>query len=362
MKDRKPSILGNKQEEDGDLWDFMVENLPRQGKIKGPQRSGRIIRISQPTSVHPLSPTENQTASMPILISSKKELDTLSPNQISIHLARQSLITIGTIKRILEMCPNLKSVSISESEYDRLAGPGIRKKLEEKGVELRRQNLVPRDPESVRLTDTYLEAKRRFFNMLSDPEKSKAYRDMVTYEEFEPEIAEEYFGPNARSLRRIANDLGLPNRFVQTKIEGLKKWIGAGVKEKNPRASSSISGTLRRIEHLSSSQTLLDEHKVNGRFPPESLPKGRWSTWKEIEIKLQEDPEVFEVMQEKNPRTFACLVNYYQIEELGGSKTKKTLKEISEVLKITPEAVRLRKNRALVKLGIIQEEKEEGKK
>ena len=209
--------MGKEIDEDDDKWDFMVDEPPSQRRVTTRNLSSRHISQKRPLSLAP-----NHT-----LLSEKADIGSIDANTTSVHLSKQDVINIRTIQFILKTCPNLHIVEIGEAEYDRLVGPGIKRLLLERGIEIRRCNLKQREPEeNVRETPRYLKEREAYRRMLNNPEKSPIYQKMQEYEMDEVEIAEGHFGSDAQSLRNISLKMGLPERYVQRKFSGFTLFLG----------------------------------------------------------------------------------------------------------------------------------------
>ena len=165
------------------------------------------------------------------IIRSINEVNRLAnPNEVrKAHLSRQKAVAVETVTRLLEICPNLTTISIVPSLAQSKLSPSAKRILTESGLEIKIEHLndVPGYDSSI-IRD--YEAKEAVYEeMLSSPEK-EAERNLFNLMEeygFEPvEMLKLYLGEKPLNVGEIADKMGLPYRRVQTDVAALLHLIG----------------------------------------------------------------------------------------------------------------------------------------
>lgn len=192
---------------------------------------------------------DNQPLRRFVILSTKEDLGYVTENTKAVHLVRQELINVGSVRQILDACPELHTIQVAPSNYARLISHSLKELLEDNEVKIRKGRVAdyqyydqyPKQPDFYKKVDV-------FKNIMLDSEKRVVYEHLRHYNFVEVEISELYFGEKRMTIREIAKELEMQPSKVQTKLAGLLHW--AGYPAQNDNSKISISASLRRLKSL----------------------------------------------------------------------------------------------------------------
>lgn len=293
-----------------------------------------------------------------VILTGSEDMAALSEHTQMVHLSRQEVVTEGKVREILRVCPNLLSIQVPPSLYSLLVkGRGVEELIDAADVELR----VGRVREAAhydepRNTGDYGGKRRKFEEAMADPERRKRI-DLMLELEFDGVLAAvRYFGEETITIRGVAQEMGLPQHYVQRVISGALAEVGYPVRD--VQARHEMQANRRRVEKMLAAGKEMEkverEYMVGEYLPPRTLAVARWEMWKELVELYVREPGKLELLRREHPRQYRALVNYFQLEMLGGQAM--TLEEMGEGMGISRETVRLLKNRGLTNLGVIEED------
>jgi len=184
------------------------------------------------------------------IIRSINEVNRLAnPNEVrKAHLSRQEAVTMETVTRLLEVCPNLTTISVIPSLVQSKLYPAAKRILAESGLEIKIERLkdVPGYDSSI-IRD--YEAKEAVYEeMLNSPEKEAERNLFNLMEEYgfeEVEMLKLYLGEKPLNVGEITDKMGLPYRRVQTDVAALLHLIGYPSHDQSVLSRS--RGLLRRL-------------------------------------------------------------------------------------------------------------------
>jgi len=170
------------------------------------------------------------------------DLGSLEKDTEVIHLTHQRVINMSTIRELLKRAPQLKTIELSKSQ-ERLVGLGIKKILDEHGVQLRIGRVLHLDIyDEPKQTQDYLDKKKFWEDIVADPERSAILTRLKEYEFEEVEIVDMYLsnkpGGKRLSIREIADKFGLSYTTTQKRIAGLLCFLGMEYKQREPQSKA----------------------------------------------------------------------------------------------------------------------------
>lgn len=332
---------------------------------RSPRRESKIEPLSHESQQLPRSHTiyDRHFLSKGTIVTEREDLASINEDTEFVHLGHQEVINIKTIKALLNQGVKIKTIQIPNSQK-RLIGPGVKKLLEQHGIELRTGRVRNIDYyDEPQETKEYLEKKRFWQNAVINQQKAAILTRLKENEFEEVEMASIYFEEKSASktrlpIRAIAEKFGLPHNVVNRKVSGLLCLLGVEYKDArtNSRARE-LTNTLNRLEAARISQEKQEELRrgfsVGDLLPPQTLKPSRWETWQKIELLNQSNPELLNQLHENHPRWHTSLAHYFQLENPGTVKIS-ARRFGKQHFGVTGERIRQYKNKALGFLGLLE--------
>lgn len=258
------------------------------------------------------------------------------------HLSRQEAVGVDTITRLLEVCPDLTTISIAPCLVQSKLSPIAKRNLAESGLEIKIERLKDGPGYDSLPTKDYEAKKAIYEDMLTNPEKEAERNLFNSMEEYGFEAAEMlklHLREKTMTIGKIADEMGLPYRRVQTNVMALLHLIGYPYSDKNVLARSRV--LLRRLAKVQERGS----YKVGDILPPKTLLRSRWPMWQKIMQARLDNPNRWSWLTENYPINYRVLISFYQIEEARGKKI--TYSEIAKQLGVTRQRVGQHKKRAV---------------
>jgi hypothetical protein len=330
-----------------------LSSIPREEILfSPPPMAPRYTRPSQRTvEVHP------DKGDYPGHISRPEHISSLGEHVTTAHLSRQEVVNMATVQSLLDKNPQLRILEVPPSQR-RLVGPGMRRLLEQHGVQLR---IVRRRENSAYDTFTvdklYRRKKVAYEAMRENPIKSRQFQEMLRLEFPHAIYAQRYFEGDRISVQDIADTEGTTQQRVSRNINVFAHWLG--VRSSSLYADQRVGAMLSRLRQLqeieASEQTrrqYREAHAIGDVLPPVTLPPNRWEIWQHLKRMQQENPARLQSLREGNAFDYELLITYYQIDrnELVSQKGLAERQERSET------RIRQRITRALSSLGLLDED------
>lgn len=280
-----------------------------------------------------------------------------------VHLGNQSVVNISTIEAVLEISPNLRIIQMPKS-YLRLMGPGIKNLLEQRGIHLRIGRIKEASYyDEPGMTKDYKDSKKAFDEMQKDPSKKHYFDLMLKYNFVEAEVALMYFGSDRISIRQISEQLGLREYYAQRRFNALMCWAGKAYKEaKINQGARNLTNHIDQLEKATRSKENFEQfrerYKVGDQYPPESLPIERWELWQKITEIRQKKPQILNELMQSKPRWVLSLAHFFHLDGVDLGDTAGSFKNLDELAGhwgISHQASNQYKNKALRKLGLLEE-------
>lgn len=275
-----------------------------------------------------------------------------------VHLTRQDKVKISAVRDAIKSNPGTQVVEIASS-FEWLVGPGIRKVLEEKGVELR----FSRQSESlgydrVRVSAEYKEEKRLFDEHLQDSQWKDKYQKMLGYNFMEAKLAQMYYGDGKITMPQIAQKLGIKQRTVTRGLGAFRRWMGLMNFGSFDEPARGLSERLARFEKIKKDQKATEDYrnqfKVGDTLPPVRLQSKAWGSWQKVNELYRRNPRKFMTLRKKSQRGYEVVMDYYIHNGQDGFPVF-TLNEIGDRYSVSREAIRIQRNQALGMLGLTED-------
>lgn len=276
----------------------------------------------------------------------------------AIHLAHSSVITLQTLRTLIERLPNLRIIEIPPS-YKHLIRQSYKELLKTSGIELRVQRT--RDEEHYDITPETAEykSKKGLFEALFTRNDTKDVVECMQRNEImEFEIAQRYYGNERLSMVKIAEKLGVPLHFVQRKTQVITHFAGYPTDSILVKTwVETFKQRLARLQEMELNEERRDTYRrslaVGDAFPPLSLITSQWENWQKVHQLRQLQPELFDNLRISDPRAYTMVIEYYGFSE--EQVKRKTLRELGKEKEISYERVRQLVNRGLTKLGLLED-------
>jgi hypothetical protein len=176
-----------------------------------------------------ISELHSNGAPTEFILRAKKDLDEVDLNGVSVvRLASQDVITADSVVRILSMAPDLDEIRVSPSLHSRLVNPQLREFCESCDVGLVCHTDNPRRmPKLGPATQAIYQAKYEYFMaMWGDDNRKRVYEAMLEAGLRPAIIASLYFENGQRSIRDIAQELGIRQGKVANELNAFAMWLG----------------------------------------------------------------------------------------------------------------------------------------
>ncbi len=289
-----------------------------------------------------------------LLLRDVSELEVLPKDAKALHFVGQSLMAIGTMRRVLDTFPQLEIVQVVPARR-RLAGKAFMDVLEQRGVRLVIGRVQGRSGERSDVTDRYERLREQFWQKIREDSE---FRAIITkakvYKLLEARVAFKYFDRRPELLDEIAQELGITYLRAERALRVVEHLMGWQSRDEAilARERSIKRYCARREEEEKKAIKTRDKrrrYKVGDLWPPEELSKAKYREWRRMVKALAANEGILERIRQEDEKMYRALVNFFQIE---GHYDGRNMEDLAKFYGKSEAWMRMLKDKALERLGV----------